>query len=87
MLGIHHFRFILEGRHFTLCTNHKLLTFALTKAAEPWMHRQYHHLSYMAKFTGDIRHIADLDYVVADTLSHPPQAATSKVVASPQALD
>ena len=32
--GIRHFRFMLEGRPFTLYTNHKPLTFALSKAAE-----------------------------------------------------
>ena len=34
--GIRHFRFMLEGRPFTLYTDHKPLTFALSKAAEAW---------------------------------------------------
>ena len=87
--GIRHFRFMLEGRRFTLYTDHKPLTFALSKAAEPWTARQCRHLSYVAEFTGDIRHIAGQDNVVADTLSRPPQAGATvaAVAATPQTLD
>jgi cleavage and polyadenylation specificity factor subunit 1 len=77
---------MLEGRQFTLYTDHKPLTFALSKAAEPWTARQCRHLSYVAEFTGDIRHIAGQDNVVADTLSRPPQAGAT-VAATPQTLD
>ena len=88
--GIRHFRYMLEGRRFTLYTDHKPLTFALSKVAEPWTARQSRHLSYVAEFTSDIRHVAGLENVVADTLSRPPQAATgtvAAVAASPQSLD
>jgi RNase H-like domain found in reverse transcriptase len=37
VLGIRYFRFMVEGRRFTLYTDHRPLTFALTKAAE--LHR------------------------------------------------
>ncbi len=80
--GIRHFRFMLEGRRFTLYTDHKPLTFALSKVAEPWTARQSRHLSYVAEFTSD--------KVVADTLSRPPQPAAGVVAAmaaAPQALD
>ena len=33
--GIRHFRYMLEGRPFTIYTNHKPLT-ALGKVSEPW---------------------------------------------------
>jgi len=72
VLGIRHFRFMLEGRQFTLYTDHKPLTHALAKAVEPWTARQSRHLSYLAEFTNNIRHISGADNVVADTLSGPP---------------
>ena len=34
--GIRHFRYMLEGRPFTIYTDHKPLTFALGKVSEPW---------------------------------------------------
>ena len=70
MQGVRHFPFMLEGRRFTLYTDHKPLNFALSKAAEPWTPHQCRHLSYVAKFTSDIRHVAGQDNMVADTLSH-----------------
>ena len=79
MMGIRHFRYMLEGRPFTLYTDHKLLNFALSKAAEAWTARQSRHLSYIAEFTSDIRHVAGLDNVVADTLSRPLPAASGGV--------
>ena len=53
--GIRHFRFTLEGRRYTLYTDHKPLTCALSKAAEPWTARQCRHLSYVAEFKDDIQ--------------------------------
>jgi RNase H-like domain found in reverse transcriptase len=39
-LGICYFRYSQEGRRFTLYTNHKPLTFALQRMADPWPARQ-----------------------------------------------
>ncbi len=33
--GIRHFRYMLEGRPFTIYTDHKPLTFAMGKVSEP----------------------------------------------------
>jgi cleavage and polyadenylation specificity factor subunit 1 len=84
--AIRHFRWLLEGRRFTLYTDHKPLTFALLKVSEPWTARQGRHLSFISEFTTDIRHIAGLDNVVADTLSRPSPPLCA-VAASPQQLD
>ena len=92
--GIKHFRFMLEGRRFTLYTDHKPLTYAVTRVADPWTARQSRHLSFVAEFTSDIRHIPGTDNVVADTLSRPPAAASPEggpracaVAATDQLLD
>jgi hypothetical protein len=73
--GIRFFRYMLEGRRFTVFTDHKPLTFALHKQAERWSARQQRHFSYIAEFTGDIRHAAGSTNSVAEALSRPPPSA------------
>src|SRR5450830_874581 len=70
--GIRHNRYMLEGRPFIIFTDHKPLTFALHKVAEPWTARQSRQLAYEAEFTSDIRHVPGAENVVADYLSRPP---------------
>ncbi len=70
--GIRFFRFMLEGRKFTVYTDHKPLTSALKRVSEPWTARQQRHLSYITEFISDLRHIAGVSNVVADTLSRLP---------------
>jgi hypothetical protein len=82
--GIRHFWHMLDGRY----TDHKPLTFALSRATDAWTPRQGRHLSYVAEFTADIRHIPGKENVVADTLSRPPGAAhTAGPVAAPTPPD
>ena len=68
-LGIRHFRHYLEGRDFLIFTDHRTLTFAMAKSAEPWSHRQVRHLEYISQYSTDIRHVAWADNPVADALS------------------
>lgn len=68
-LAVRHFRYFLEGRPFVAYTDHKPLTFAFSKVAEPWSPRQQRHLAAISEFTTDIRHIAGKDNSVADALS------------------
>ena len=68
---------MLEGRRFTLYTDHKPLTTAIRRSTEPWTAKQCRQLAYIAEFTSDIQHIAGTDNVVADTLSRPPGGATA----------
>jgi cleavage and polyadenylation specificity factor subunit 1 len=56
--GIRFFRYMLEGRRFAVYTDHKPLTSALQRVSEPWTARQQRHLSYIAEYTSDLRHIA-----------------------------
>ncbi len=71
-LGIRHFRYMLEGRYFTIFTDHKPLTFAHKRSSDPWTARQCRQLAFVAECTSDIRHVAGKDNVVADALSRPP---------------
>jgi hypothetical protein len=65
---------MLEGREFAVFTDHKPLTSALKRVSEPWTARQQRQLAYIAEYTSDLRHIAGVANVVADTLSRPPPA-------------
>ena len=71
-LAVRQFRFFLEARPFTIFTDHKPLTLAFAKAADPWSPRQQRHLSYISEYSTDIRHIAGKDNTVADALSRSP---------------
>jgi hypothetical protein len=63
---------MLEGRPFTIYTDHKPFTYALGKVADGWTAIQCRQLSYVAEFTTDIRHMPGLDNVVVNTLFMPP---------------
>lgn len=68
-LGIRHFRYFVEGRDFVAYTDHKPLTFAFAKVAQPWSTRQQRQLACISEYTTDIRHIAGKNNNVADALS------------------
>ena len=69
--SIRHFGFMLEGREFTIFTDHKPLTHALFRSSPPWSARQQRHLAYLAEFTSSIVHVPDKENVVPDALSRP----------------
>ena len=69
--AIRHFRHMLEGRVFTLYTDHQSLVPALSKKTEPHTARQTYQLSTIAEFTTDIRYLQGKANVVADALSRP----------------
>ncbi|CAB0012940.1 unnamed protein product [Nesidiocoris tenuis] len=63
------FRYLLEGRIFTLYTDHKPLTYAFRQKSDKSSPRQARQLDYIGQFTTDIQHISGKDNVVADYLS------------------
>ena len=69
-LAVKHFRHHIEGRQFTIFTDHKPLTFAFASAAER-SPRQTRHMSFISEFSTDVRHVSGKDNVVADALSRP----------------
>uniref|UniRef100_A0A5S6Q4I7 RNA-directed DNA polymerase n=1 Tax=Trichuris muris TaxID=70415 RepID=A0A5S6Q4I7_TRIMR len=68
-LAIRHFRYFLEGRQFTVLTDHKPLVQALQRGSGRHSPREVRHLDYITSFTTDIRHVKGRNNEVADALS------------------
>ncbi len=68
-LALRHFRYSLEGRTFIVYTDHKPLTFALSRKSPSWSMRQQRTLAEISEYTTNIQHISGKDNLVADTLS------------------
>jgi hypothetical protein len=81
-LAIKHFRYFIEGREFTIFTDHKPLTTALYTKMER-SPRQVNHLDFISQFTSDIRYIQGKDNVVADYLSRPTENEISTAKSEP----
>mgnify|MGYP004574657049 CR=1 FL=1 len=70
--AVKHFRHFLEGREFTIYTDHKPIVNALYSKSEK-SPRQTRHLEFIAQFSNDIQHVSGKDNVVADFLSRIPE--------------
>ena len=68
-LGIKHFRHLFEGRHFTIYTDHKPLTYALNSKPDRHSPQEIRQLDFVSQYTSDIRHISGKDNTAADALS------------------
>ena len=64
-----HFRHILEGREFTLYTDHRPLIGMMAKVTDNVTAMQARHMAFISTFTTDIRHVQGKDNPVADALS------------------
>nr|VZI09155.1 unnamed protein product [Spirometra erinaceieuropaei] len=70
-LAVKDFRHSLEGRDFTVFTDHKPLTFALRSHTDKLNPREIRQLDYISQFTSDIGHIDGSRNEVADALFRP----------------
>ena len=84
--AIRHFRYFLEGRNFTVFTDHKPLTTALLKSTDAHNPRQSRHLAAITEYTSDIRHVDGKSNVVADALSRLPAAPAAASSSPPAAF-
>ena len=69
--AVRHFRYMVEGRPFTIFTDQQALVPALHKKADPLTARQAYQLSCVAEMSTDIRYIQGKANFVADALSRP----------------
>ncbi|KAL1129427.1 hypothetical protein AAG570_013953 [Ranatra chinensis] len=67
-MAVKHFQPLVEGRHFTVRTDHKL-THAFNQKSNGAEPRRIRQLNYISQFTTKISHISGSDNVVAETLS------------------
>ncbi|BHF67662.1 hypothetical protein SprV_0301069000 [Sparganum proliferum] len=70
-LAIRHLRHLLEGRDFSVHTDHKPLAYDLKAKLDRYSPREVRHPDYISQFTADIRYVRGSDNVVADALSRP----------------
>ena len=61
----------VEGQNITMFTDHRPLTFALTKKSEAKSDRQARQLAFLSEHVGQMLYIKGEDNVVADFLSRP----------------
>lgn len=67
--AIKKFRHAIEGRSFTIFTDHKPLIFAFRQKLEKCTPRQFRYLDFIAQFTTQIEHVKGTENEVADALS------------------
>jgi transposase InsO family protein len=77
---------MLEGRRFTVYTDHRPLVGALHRISEPWSARQQRQLSFISEYTADLQHTPGAANIVADTLSRPAATAANISAAPAPAL-
>ncbi|GFV78523.1 retrovirus-related Pol polyprotein from transposon 17.6 [Trichonephila clavipes] len=67
--SVKYFKHFLEGRSFTIITDHKSLIYAFRQKLYKATSRQQRHLEYIAQFTVDVQHVPGKDNIIVDALS------------------
>ena len=80
--AIRHFKHMVEGRPFTLYTDHQSLVPSMHKKTDAPTARQTNQLSEIAEFTTDIRYLEGKSNFVADALSRPNGVLSNKAAAA-----
>lgn len=78
-LAVKYFRHLVEGKDFTIFTDHRPLTYALDSNSTHLPHEE-RYLQYISSFTRSIRHISGKDNFVADALSRVNAITTPSVI-------
>ena len=65
--AVKHFEWLLFGRKFTLCVDHKPLTFMFTST--PTVERRRRQVEYLSTYDIEIKYLPGKDNIVADALS------------------
>ena len=86
-LAIKHFQHFLEGRQFSVITDHKPLTFALASPSKHHSPRQIRHLDFISQFTSDIRFLKGSSNAAADALSRVEVDALCAPLSSTPSID
>jgi transposase InsO family protein len=71
--SVKHFQHYLDGRKFTIFTDHKPLVYAVPNMKDP-SPRQWRALNYLSRFQFNLVHVNGQDNAVADFFSRPDQA-------------
>lgn len=89
---VKHFRHMLEGREFTIYTDHKPLTYAFHQKGDKCSPRQARQLDFLSQFTTDIKHVPGIQNIPADVMSRisaicTPSPIDYRVIAEAQVSD
>lgn len=67
--AVKHFRPLIEGRTFSIFTDHKPLVYSFYQKSETATPMRIRYVNFISQFTSDIRHVSGEENKVADTLS------------------
>lgn len=68
-MSVKYFRHFVEGRRFTIFTDHSTLIDAFKTSTDSRLPREARHIQYVSQYSTDDRHIKGKDNIIADYLS------------------